>query len=287
MNSISISIRDICPQKVVYQNVVSRMVDHDWSRLFNLMNSHRIWNQPGSPSQNIREKICREILIEYLRFILCKIHLSDFELHEGDFQLATCRLVDDIAWHTHLILPRDYFSFCTSVIGEVIDHNPDTKESPNWDERYQRTLSTYRDLLEIEPTHFWTRDLPTEKTSCEEDEDFEGWDFVRDGNMIKLTEMHGGDLSHEIQVSQVESEIEGEKFSIKTMTGQTYWFSVPDTEMRIWDLKFVFMILNGLPPSQNRLIYDGTQLNNDSEKLVNCGIQDGSVVHSVFKLRGC
>lgn len=303
--SISLSVTDICPKKVVYRNVVERMCAHDWEPLFELMLNHRVWSG-GSGRQLTAdpEMACKSLLIEYLRFILCKVHLSDFELRDGVFQLATCKVVDDLVWHQHLMLPRDYYKFCTSVIGEVIDHNPLTKDMPNWAERYQRTLDTYRELLGMELTQFWTRGLsrsqfrfgPAGGNSASEgsggcgEEEEEGeypWDFIRDRDLVVLREPHG---SREIQmrISSDDSAIEGAKFTIKNLMGNTHWCSLPDDpEMNGWDLKWIYQAASGIPVSQVRMIADGGKQIANTDKLLELGIKDGSNIVAILKLRGC
>jgi hypothetical protein len=79
MASISLTVSEICPKKVVYQRVVERMVAHDWSALVGLMvQEPRL--KASVEKFGIKEEethfsrmvhvAAKRVLIEYLRFIL-------------------------------------------------------------------------------------------------------------------------------------------------------------------------------------------------------------------------
>lgn len=56
--------------------------------------------------------------------------------------------------------------------------------------------------------------------------------------------------------------------------------------MLVMELKQVVQDVEGIPPDQQRLIFDGHQLD-DMKSLKQCNIKNGDVVHLVLRLSGC
>ncbi|GFH44890.1 ubiquitin-domain-containing protein [Chaetoceros tenuissimus] len=77
-----------------------------------------------------------------------------------------------------------------------------------------------------------------------------------------------------------------EKFEvkIKTLYGKTITLSC-DTSMTVFDLKKEIHDKEGIPPDQQRLMFDGSQLEED-RFLSDYGIGEGCTIHIVLRLRG-
>ena len=71
---------------------------------------------------------------------------------------------------------------------------------------------------------------------------------------------------------------------VKTLTGKTVYMSVT-SDWTVMQLKEQIQNQEGIPPDQQRLIFAGRQLDNDST-LASHGIQPESVLHLVLRLRG-
>lgn len=73
---------------------------------------------------------------------------------------------------------------------------------------------------------------------------------------------------------------------VKTLTGKT--ITVGEAQMApvtVWDLKQQICDREGIPPSQQRLVFQGQQLE-DHQALADYNMQDQSTVHLVLRLRG-
>ncbi|EIE21749.1 monoubiquitin, partial [Coccomyxa subellipsoidea C-169] len=74
---------------------------------------------------------------------------------------------------------------------------------------------------------------------------------------------------------------------VKTLTGKeiSFKFDRPTAEVTVKQLRGLIQDKEGIPPDQQRLIYDGRQLF-DSRLLRAYGIVDYSTVHLVLRLIG-
>lgn len=72
---------------------------------------------------------------------------------------------------------------------------------------------------------------------------------------------------------------------VKTLIGESYEISIDD-RMTVYDLKSFIQVISGIPPDQQRLIFDGKQLCDDDLLLTTYGVIDGSIIHMILKLRG-
>lgn len=71
---------------------------------------------------------------------------------------------------------------------------------------------------------------------------------------------------------------------VKTLTGRNIPVDVEPTD-KIIRIKEMMEEKEGIHPSQQRLIYQGSQLQDDL-LVAECGIQPGSNLHVVLSLRG-
>ena len=80
---------------------------------------------------------------------------------------------------------------------------------------------------------------------------------------------------------------EGTNITVLTLTGKRLNLQVPgpSAHLTTLDLKEAIQSREGIPPSQQRLIYNGTQLQ-DHVSIEEYGIQDNALLHLVLRLRG-
>ncbi|GMM28733.1 hypothetical protein DAMA08_014490 [Martiniozyma asiatica (nom. inval.)] len=71
---------------------------------------------------------------------------------------------------------------------------------------------------------------------------------------------------------------------VKSLTGRTLTFTI-DLSQRVLDLKELVEVKEGIPPTQQKFLLHGRQLE-DSMSLEACGVKDGTEMHLVLSLRG-
>jgi ubiquitin-large subunit ribosomal protein L40e len=72
---------------------------------------------------------------------------------------------------------------------------------------------------------------------------------------------------------------------VKLQTDKTVWLEVrPGTIIK--DVKGMLQDREGVPPDQQRYVFGGKQLLDDTSML-ECGVKGGGVMHMVLRLRGC
>ena len=76
----------------------------------------------------------------------------------------------------------------------------------------------------------------------------------------------------------------GQQLFVKTLTGKTVSVEVEEGD-RIEDVKAKIHEKEGIPPEQQRLIFNGKQLDNH-KTIGDYDIEEGSSVHMVLRLRG-
>jgi hypothetical protein len=72
---------------------------------------------------------------------------------------------------------------------------------------------------------------------------------------------------------------------VKTLTDRTFRFQCSPTDT-VADVKLRIELEDGVPADQQRLLFDGTFLDNDRQ-LASYGIRDGSTLVYLLRLRGC
>ena len=72
---------------------------------------------------------------------------------------------------------------------------------------------------------------------------------------------------------------------VKQMTGQNFTIVI-GAENTIGDLKLIIQNSKGIPPDQQRLIFERRQLE-DGRTVSDYGIVPEATIHNVLKLRGC
>jgi len=75
-----------------------------------------------------------------------------------------------------------------------------------------------------------------------------------------------------------------QNLSIHTLTGRTLSLETLSSFL-VSDIKTLLFSSEGIPEDQQRIIFFGKQLD-DNQTLSSCGIQDGSKLHLVLRLRG-
>lgn len=96
--------------------------------------------------------------------------------------------VDEV-WHRLLLFPRAYQALCQSLTGEIIDHDPRSKDQHQQD-RYHFTFTKYLKLFgKAPPRHFW--DIPE---SWHSDPELCTTDYIEDSEdtVMKMIERAWG-----------------------------------------------------------------------------------------------
>ncbi|TNV84666.1 hypothetical protein FGO68_gene12911 [Halteria grandinella] len=94
-------------------------------------------------------------------------------------------------------------------------------------------------------------------------------------------------VSHSVELRKIPIVVaKGESFDItvKTLTGKAIHLSVSNSTT-VEDLKYMIQDCEGIPPDQQRIIFDGKQLE-DMSTLDDYNVSDGDTLHLVLRLRG-
>ncbi|GMM33100.1 NEDD8 family protein [Saccharomycopsis crataegensis] len=71
---------------------------------------------------------------------------------------------------------------------------------------------------------------------------------------------------------------------VKTLTGKEVTLEIKPQDT-VESVKEIMEEKEGIPPLQQRLVFDGKQLN-DAQTMDDAGISEGSILHLVLTLRG-
>jgi ubiquitin len=192
----------------------------------------------------------RNLVDEYLKFLLLKSIAKDVDASE----LSPSGEVDAI-WHLHLLDTKSYMAACKCLNVSFIHHNPDGRRNAHLQQRrLSRTRSLYQQVFGYSPhPDFW-------------------------GEIAGVSdEVAGAILVHVERAEQFQ-------IFVKTLTGKTFTVDVLSSFL-ILHLKFLIQATDGIPPGQQRLFYQGRQLD-DERTLSDYNIREGSILHLVLRLRG-
>ena len=257
--------------------------------------------------EEFEEDVANDAIIELSRFLTLKA----LDLDLDATKLSPSGLVDK-AWHCLLQLPVLYYKFCDKILPSkvkaprIIDHNPLGAEDEDRDDRYTHTLQRYKEVFGIEPPSFFWEDDEEEPGNDEEedvndveDEEEEG----TDANVRKRARLDESDEAFEIPVHEpycnceydpqnvLDSNtgyIEGvtSQIYVKHLTGDRTRYNVNLSHCTVEEFKAQIHSKEGLPCQNQRLIYEGRQLD-DGRTLSYYNLQNMSTVHVVLRMVGC
>ena len=229
--------------------------DFDWGPLIELVEE--------KTSRDNEQAI--EIVEEFKKFLFIKFLDKDYDAT----RYSPSHAIDEI-WHLFLLFPKDYFQLCQDVLGlnRVLDHNPFGASDTDQNARFENTLTRYEHLFnEAAPSAYWD-DEHADETSSTPSSPPESPENKR----ARLDESYS-------------SEENSMTIYIKSLTGKTTALEV-DPSHTIAELKQVYFECEGVPPDQQRIIFNGIQLE-DSRALSYYFIQPESRLDLVLKLSGC
>jgi len=205
--------------------------------------------------------ISSDAIIEYVRFLLLKAFFKDID---EPLALSPSGPVDEV-WHAHLMLPQDYTAACVALLGidrasrpRVFFHDPHTSVSDDRAQRYQRTKLRYTKLYGLNtPIMYWP-----------------------DENVV---------LHHQampVTPEQVRRRLPTYSVFVKMLKGETLTLTVWPA-MTVKMLKeAIFRNYPGIPVVQQRLIYAGTQLEDD-RTLGSYNVTRDATFHLNLRMMGC
>ena len=180
--------------------------------------------------------------------------------------------VIDQLWHSLLLFPLLYKDVCSVLPGgELIDHDPTRERDPEEEKRarYARTLELYEERWGP-PSAKWWSPAGAGGGHCAASE----FDYAAEAAKMAA-------MSPCMQIF------------VKTLTGKTITLDVHQQFTAI-HLKLLIQGKEGIPPSQQRLIFAGRRLHDEDDEegeremtLSDYNIQKESTLHLILKLRGC
>jgi hypothetical protein len=221
-----------------------------------LMGDSMVKFRENQPTLNRQQ--ADEVLEEYSKFIFLKIQENDFDATK----LSPSLVIDEV-WHYHMSMPKHYRDFNKKIFGLIdnfIDHNPEgAKNYAERERRFQNTIEAYRRYFSEDPKGFiWDMRLPLELTP----EDIERRKVPDRRNiMIKIRTLNRKDLDVFVDLHEFGDYVE--------------------------DLKTLIEAREKIPINQQRMIFNGKQLE-DCRKLCSYEkMSEGSMLHLVIRLSGC
>lgn len=203
-------------------------------------------------------------MLQYHKFILCKLESEDFEVAvNGRFRLSPTSAIDEV-WHDHMLRPVCYFAYMKWLCSgkpnvSIIDHNPDFENDSEAEiyQRLQRTKEVWRNLFGDEMEAVTTIDIVV--PTC------------RNSSLVVTG-----------AASQSSREI---SFIVKSRTGKRISLNA-SLSTSILEVKEMIQDKEGIPVDQQRLTFDERELLDD-DTLENCGVVEASVIDLIMRLRGC
>lgn len=257
------------------ENIVEERID-DYDAVIEVLGGDTIdWSsltkRMKTEDPKLSTAFINRILSEYLRFLELKIVLSDF-----DASIISPSALVDKMWHAHILDTRHYKDMCERALqGHMqtfIHHNPDGGDDiAGRRNRIAATRATYKARygMECPSDIWWTEQEVRLFGSAEVPQRLVK--LAAKINVVKTKVLIPNTLSYYGIAAARNTRItvlEGELFTVnmKTMTGRTYVFKVMGVDS-VGHLKQMVQDSEGIPPDQQRLIFEGRQLE-DKELLV-------------------
>jgi large subunit ribosomal protein L40e len=213
--------------------------------------------------------------------------------------LVSPSAVIDSVWHRAILYSREYRQLCREECGFFVDHKPlgaSPADESNRRLRYASTWLAYQRLWGTPDLQLWPEPPGLQRG-------VEVLPWVNDvaerrvGNVPqsrRLVLMSVPIVLHRaarhmpddaLQLAPQRQPGREILITVKTITGKPISLHVLDN-YTVNVLKSAIQDEDGLPADQQRLIFTGKQLE-DERKLKDYGIEHGSIIHCVLRLRGC
>lgn len=215
-----------------------------------------------------------DLLEDFKRFLALKAAHQDFFA-----ALLSPSPSIDTLWHNMILDTLAYKEACEAMLGAggFIHHNPrGAQDAAARSARLRRTASYYRAAFGSDPLSGWPTTGAARAAPAAEPQ--------AASRRRSATELADGE-GRQAQRRRIGAP--GSAVTIRALTGQILTFVV-DLSDSVESLKARIAASpeGGVPPYDQRLIFNGTQLQ-DGRALSDFGIQAGSTLHMLHRLRGC
>jgi hypothetical protein len=187
----------------------------------------------------------------------------------------------DLAWHQAILNTVMYRDFCNKMFHRPMDHTTvteqDSIEAKN--NRVSATENIYRKFFNEEPpSDLWKPNQEDDEGDNEEHED------DKDDKSKKRAAPTTTTPNANAAEKKLKRSNELQLF-VKTLTGKTITI-YPCAHLPISGVKSLIQMREGIPPDQQRIIFAGARLNDDST-CIECGLEQESTLHLVMRVSGC